>query len=233
MVKFIIFTLSVFMSTCANAGDNKGAVGDGGYRVETTSEVNNVADTKTVGSNADNGANVETNIKEIDMKANDGSNGKSVLVAYFSATGTTARVAEKIAVATKGQLYEIVPEKPYSQADLNWQNSRSRSSVEMNDPKARPSIKSGENVDTEHYDVIFIGYPIWWDMAPRVVYTFIESHNLKGKKLIPFATSGSSSIQGSVASLRKEYPSLEWSDGRLLNNASDESVRRFVDDCLK
>ena len=151
-----------------------------------------------------------------------------VLVAYFSATGTTAGVAEKLASATGGELYAIVPEKAYTSADLDWGNDKSRSSVEMKDPKARPALK-GAVKDLDGYDVVFIGYPIWWDAAPRVINTFIESHDLKGKRLIPFATSGSSGIEESVKALRKSYPELKWSDGRLLNRASDATIQEWID----
>lgn len=151
-----------------------------------------------------------------------------VLVAYFSATGTTAGVAEKLASATGGELYAIVPEKAYTSADLDWRNDKSRSSVEMKDPKVRPALK-GAVKDLDGYDVVFIGYPIWWDAAPRVINTFIESHDLKGKRLIPFATSGSSGIEESVKALRKSYPELKWSDGRLLNRASDATIQEWID----
>ena len=123
---------------------------------------------------------------------------QKVLVAYFSATGVTARAAQKVAEATGGEVYTITPAKPYTDADLDWRDKQSRSSVEMNDPKARPAL-GGERFDVSEYDVVFIGYPIWWNQAPRLINTFIESHNLKGKAVIPFATSGGSTISGSVA----------------------------------
>lgn len=161
----------------------------------------------------------------------DMSKGKSnskILVAYFSATGTTARAAEKLANATGGELYAIAPAKSYTSADLDWNDKQSRSSVEMNDPKSRPAIKSKKENITD-YDVIFIGYPIWWDLAPRVINTFIESHDLKGKTVIPFATSGGSSLAGSAAALKKNYPSLDWKEGRLLNRADEKSIRAWLD----
>ena len=150
------------------------------------------------------------------------------LVAYFSATGTTARAAEKVAKITGGELYAITPAQAYTPADLDWNNSQSRSSVEMNDPKSRPALKSKkENI--ADYDVIFIGYPIWWNLAPRIINTFIESHDLKGKTIIPFATSGSSAITGSAAALKKSYPALNWKEGRLLNRADEKSMRAWLD----
>ena len=159
-----------------------------------------------------------------DMKASDN---PKVLVTYFSATGNTARAARLVAAATGAELYEIRPVQTYTEKNLDWHDSRSRSSVEMNDPKARPAIQTPK-ADVEAYDVIFIGYPIWWDLAPRVINTFIESHNLKGKTVVPFATSGSSSITNSAATLKKEYPDLNWKAGKLLNRATEKTVREWV-----
>lgn len=154
--------------------------------------------------------------------------GGRILVAYFSATGTTAAVAEKIAGMTHGDLYAIQPEKPYSAADLDWRNKKSRSSVEMENPDARPAIQ-GRKENIAAYDVVFIGYPIWWDLAPRVVNTFLEIHDLAGKTVVPFATSGGNTIANSVAVLKKTYPDLDWKDGKLLNNSSETVIRAWLD----
>lgn len=150
------------------------------------------------------------------------------LVAYFSATGTTVRAAQKVADATGGELYAITPAQPYTDADLDWHDAQSRSSVEMNDAKARPAIKD-EKKNITDYDVIFIGYPIWWNLAPRIINTFIEDHDLKGKTVIPFATSGSSSIANSAATLKRTYPALNWKEGRLLNRSDEKTVRTWID----
>ena len=151
-----------------------------------------------------------------------------VLVAYFSATGTTEDVAEKIAAVTGGELHEIAPEQVYTNADLDWNNRQSRSSVEMNDPKSRPALKE-KKANMADYDVVYIGFPIWWGVAPHIVNTFIESHDLKGKTLIPFATSGGSGISQAVAALRKAYPDLNWQDGKLLNHADERTIRAWVE----
>ena len=151
-----------------------------------------------------------------------------VLVAYFSATGVTAQAAQKVADATGGEVYAITPAKPYTDTDLDWRDKQSRSSVEMNDPKSRPAL-GGKRLDVSDYDVVFIGYPIWWDQAPRLINTFIESHNLKGKTVIPFATSGGSTIAGSTTTLKRSYPALEWKEGRLLNRADEKTVRTWID----
>ena len=158
--------------------------------------------------------------------------GNKALVVYFSATGTTAKAARTIAEVTGGTLYEIVPQQAYSSDDLDWNDRQSRSSVEMNDPQARPALK-GTKPDIAAYNVIFIGYPVWWDQAPRIINTFIESHDLKGKTLVPFATSGGSGITGSVRELKRAYPELEWQDGRLLNGASRNTVQNWVNDVMK
>lgn len=159
---------------------------------------------------------------------NKGQSNPKILVAYFSATGTTTRAAEKVAQATGGELFAITPARPYTNADLDWHDKQSRSSVEMNDPKSRPALKD-QKENIADYDVIFIGYPIWWDLAPRVINTFIESHDLKGKTVIPFATSGGSSLTGSAAALKKTYPALNWKEGRLLNRADEKSIRAWLD----
>lgn len=151
-----------------------------------------------------------------------------ILVAYFSATGTTARAAEKLADVTGGELYAITPAESYTSADLDWNDKQSRSSVEMNDPKSRPAIK-GRKENIADYDVVFIGYPIWWDLAPRVINTFIESHDLTGKTVIPFATSGGSTLAGSAAALKKAYPALNWKEGRLLNRADEKTIWEWIE----
>ena len=152
------------------------------------------------------------------------------LVVYFSATGTTAKAARTIAEVTGGTLYEIVPQQAYTSDDLDWNDKQSRSSMEMNNPQARPALK-GTKQDIAAYDVIFIGYPIWWDQAPRIINTFIESHDLKGKTLV--ATSGGSGISNSVKELRKTYPDLEWQDGKLLNRASRNTIQNWINDVVK
>ena len=153
------------------------------------------------------------------------------LVVYFSATGTTAKAARTIAEVTGGTLYEIVPQQAYTADDLDWNDKQSRSSVEMNNPQARPALKDMK-LDVAAYDVIFIGYPIWWNQAPRIINTFIESHDLKGKALVPFATSGGSGISNSLKELKRTYPDLEWQGGKLLNRASRNTVQSWVCDVM-
>lgn len=150
-----------------------------------------------------------------------------VLVVYYSETGTTEAIARKIASATEGDLYRIIPQQPYSAADLDWRDADSRSSKEMNDPSARPAIINGR-VDLDSVGTIYLGYPIWWDQAPRAVNTFIESNNLGGKKIVLFCTSGETTIEGSVRRLRADYPSLDFVQGKRLNGASRNDIEKWI-----
>lgn len=152
---------------------------------------------------------------------------QKILVAYFSATGNTARVAHKIASLSGGDLYAISPVQPYNAADLNWHNEKSRSSVEMSNPNIRP-ILGGKKLDISSYNVIFIGYPIWWNLAPRIIQSFIETYDCKDKIIVPFATSGSSDISNSVAQLKLNYPDLNWKEGKLLNRFDDGIVSEWI-----
>ena len=140
---------------------------------------------------------------------------KKAVVAYFSATGTTEAVARQLAKDNKAELYAIEPAEKYTSADLDWRNKNSRSSVEMNDKNARPALKSKKSLS--QYDVIYIGYPIWWDVAPRIINTFIEQAELDGKTVIPFATSGGSGVEKSVSELKTKYPNVKWQKGMLKN----------------
>ncbi len=139
------------------------------------------------------------------------------LVAYFSATGTTRAAAKSLAQQHYADLWEIEAAEPYTAADLDWRNNKSRSSVEMNDSESRPAIKQCTNILP--YDTIYLGYPIWWGICPRIINSWIDNNLelLEGKILVPFATSGSSGIEGSVEYLRTTYPSLAWQSGILMN----------------
>lgn len=150
-----------------------------------------------------------------------------VLVAYVSMTGNTAKVAQVLAKVTGGELYEIAPEKRYTDADLNWRNEQSRCYVEMHNLKFRPVLKE-KKANIADYDTIYIGFPIWWNIAPTLLNTFIEAHNLKGKTVIPFATSGGSTIDNSVKELKKTYPDINWQEGKLLNGMDEKAMREWI-----
>ena len=139
------------------------------------------------------------------------------LVAYFSASGKTAKVADMLADAVGADIYEIRPEVPYTKADLNWMNKKSRSSVEMNDKAFRPAI-ADKNAKIDQYDTIFLGFPIWWYVAPTIINTFLEGYDFSGKKVILFATSGSSGFGKTVEELKVSvHASCEIIEGKLLN----------------
>ena len=144
------------------------------------------------------------------------------LVAYFSATGTTAKAARTLAKAAGADLYEIKPAVPYTSADLNWMDKGSRSSVEMNDKHSRPAL-ADMDAPVTGYDVIFLGFPIWWYTAPTIINTFLESYNFTGKTIVLFATSGGSGLGKSAAGLRPSAPGARIVDGRLLNGQLSEN----------
>ena len=141
------------------------------------------------------------------------------LVAYFSASGVTAKVAENLADAIGADIFEIQPEVPYTKADLNWMDKKSRSTIEMSNPNSRPAIAAKRD-NMDEYDTIFVGFPIWWYVAPTIINTFLESYNLKGKTIIPFATSGGSGVENAAAHLKELYPAADWRPGKLLRRGN-------------
>ena len=155
---------------------------------------------------------------------------KKVLVAYFSASGVTARTAKEMVDAVGADLYEIRPEQPYTSADLNWMDKKSRSTLEMNDSDCRPAIAEPVQ-DMAQYDTVLIGFPIWWYVEPRIVDTFLESYDFSGKTMIPFATSGGSGIGKAEKSLQAHCPNASWKKGQLLNGSgAAEWARRAVEE---
>lgn len=149
-----------------------------------------------------------------------------VLVAYYSATGTTAKAAEELAEATGGTLYEIVPEKPYTDEDLDYENENSRSAIENKNPDMRPAIKTG--LDITPYDTIYVGFPVWWDKAPLVVNTFLDSYDFSGKKIVVFGTAHSSGLTPSFDALKAAYPNYDITEGKILNKTSGDTFNEWV-----
>ena len=171
-------------------------------------------------------AETSTNMENTD---NQDAQEHKILVAYFSATGTTKGVAEHIANGLNADIYEIVPEEAYTDADLDYNDNNSRTTIEMNDPDARLAI-SGSVENMEQYDIIFVGYPIWWGEAPRIVSTFMESYDFSGKTIVPFCTSGGSGIGSSASNLERLTSGATWLDGRRLNGSdSQDTVMEWVD----
>ena len=151
------------------------------------------------------------------------------LVAYFSASGKTAKVAEKLAAGIGADIYEIKPEVKYTQADLNWMNRKSRSSIEMNDKSIRPAIVTGD-IDLSSYDTVFLGFPIWWYVAPTLINTFLEAYSFAGKKLIVFATSGSSGFGNTVSELQPSAPGAEILESKVLSGIlSDSKIEKLIE----
>lgn len=163
---------------------------------------------------------MEMESSENDVPANQASR---ILVAYFSATNTTEGVAERMAEGLNADLYEIIPQEPYTDADLDYNDKSSRSTIEMNDPDSRPAIL-GSVENMEQYDIVFIGFPIWWGDAPRIVSTFVESYDFSGKTVIPFCTSGGSGIGSSGSNLEQLTSGAEWLAGKKLGGSDSKDV---------
>lgn len=151
------------------------------------------------------------------------------LVAYFSASGVTKKAAGQLAKAAKADLFEIKPAVPYTSADLDWTNKKSRSSVEMDNPNSRPEI--AEKIDNmEKYDMVFVGFPIWWYVAPTIINTFMESYDFSEKTIIPFATSGGSGFGKTIDVLKPLCASnAKWKDGKLLNKISEKELSKWLE----
>ena len=154
---------------------------------------------------------------------------KKVLVAYFSASGVTKKVAEKIAAAVNGDLFQIEPAIAYSEEDLNWMNKNSRSSLEMSDKDFRPAMIKTE-LNLSEYDSILLGFPIWWYVAPTIINTFLESYDFSGKKITLFATSGGSGFGNTVQELRNSAPDAHIVEGKIMNMAAAEDIKKLIEE---
>ena len=157
---------------------------------------------------------------------------KKILVAVYSASGVTKRVGEEIARVSGGDFYEIIPQEIYTKEDLNWMNKKSRSSLEMNDPSARPEI-AGTVSDMDSYDIVIIGYPIWWGVAPRIMETFLESYDFSGKTILPFCTSGGSGVgRSDVALHRNVAGDVKWGKGIQINRPNEAEIKKWLEKTL-
>ena len=158
---------------------------------------------------------------------------KTTLVAYFSASGTTARVARDLAGAIGADLFEIAPEQPYTSADLNWQDKKSRTTIEMNDESCRPAIATKVD-DMTAYDTVFVGFPVWWYVEPRIIDTFLESYDYAGKTVVPFATSGGSGLGRAPQRMQAIVPNAKVFAGGLLNGRpSQEALAVWAEKALE
>lgn len=237
MKKTIAILLSLVMilglAACGNSASRTEQSSTGENSVESTASM----EASVEGSNTDvenTGASEvqseNTDVSESQTEETDSPDVQEskILVAYFSATGTTEGVAEHIANGLSADIYEIVPEAPYTDADLNYNDNNSRTTIEMNDPDARSAI-SGSVEDMDQYTIVFIGYPIWWGDAPRIISTFVESYDFSGKTIVPFCTSGGSGIGSSASNLEQLTSGATWLSGRRLNGSdSQDTVMEWV-----
>ncbi|PNV61240.1 flavodoxin [Clostridium sp. chh4-2] len=224
MKKILSFIWACSMVFAVTACGSQDSVPAPGTTASASSQetVNEVQQTESLQSGSGENASV---MEETGKEA-----GSDILVAYFSATGTTKTLAGYISEVTGGDLYEIVPEIPYSSEDLNYSDNNSRSTREQNDEDARPVI-SGSVEDMDQYGTIFLGYPIWWGEAPRIIDTFMESYDFSGKTIVPFCTSGGSGIGSSARNLHDLAASdVTWLDGeRLSSGISHEEMVSWID----
>ncbi|MBQ6218125.1 MAG: NAD(P)H-dependent oxidoreductase [Methanosphaera sp.] len=149
------------------------------------------------------------------------------LVAYFSASGVTKKVAQKISEAIESDIFEITPQELYTKEDLDWTNKQSRSSVEMQNKSSRPATK--ETIDLDSYDIIILGFPVWWYTAPTIINTFMEENFVENKDIYVFVTSGGSGVTDSFNNLKEQYPNNRWIEGKRLNSGvSEESIKEWI-----
>lgn len=228
----MVFTMVLSLAACGSTNAN-GASGTQTSETQNTSE-DNTTGTETEKQSADNStASEETTdtavTDESNVPAEDSSTHSDILVAYFSATGTTKGVAERIAAVTGGDLYEILAADPYTDDDLNYNDRSSRSTTEQNDKNARPEIGS-EDISLEGYTTIYLGFPIWWGEEPRILDTFVEKYSFEGITVIPFCTSGGSGIGRSGSNMEALAGSGTWLDGkRFSGNVSEADLQAWVD----
>lgn len=227
MKKFAAFLLTFLMtiSLVACTGNNESAETSSPDAAGSVSEKTSVPESSVAESEPESETAQSSEMEETEPvpEADTGTEGAKILVTYFSATNTTEGVAEHIANGLNADLYEIVPEEPYTDADLNYNDDNSRSTLEMNDSSVRPTI-SGSVENMEQYDIVFIGYPIWWGDAPRIVSTFMESYDFSGKTIVPFCTSGGSGIGSSDSNLEQLTSGATWLEGRRLNGSDSQDM---------
>ena len=207
----VMIFIFVLAGCSANSTDEQKATSTSETQIETAAQKN---ETPTAANDETSPANDATEQSQTNESTN------KTLVVYFSATGTTKGVAEQIASVTGADTYEITAAQPYSEEDLNWNDSNSRTTIEQNDKSVRPEIGS-ETISLDGYDTIFIGYPIWWGEEPRIMDTFVESYDFTGKTVIPFCTSGGSGIGASGSNLASNAGTGKWLEGERLSSSSD------------
>ncbi|MBP0982475.1 MAG: NAD(P)H-dependent oxidoreductase [Oscillospiraceae bacterium] len=212
MIIAVLFCFNACSNSSATSGSESSTAETSSSRTEQTSttaqEIQSVTERTTPA----------TEPEEIEPKS---------LVVYFSCTGNTKSVAEKIAQLKGADLYEIVPAEPYTNEDLNYNNNSYRANREMDDPSARPAIGSN-TVDISAYDTVYIGYPIWWGTMPRIINTFLDTYDLSGKTVMPFCTSGGSGVSKTVSDIKAEEPAADVRDGLRASGSSDSSIDEWI-----
>ena len=204
-----------------------GLIGGGFYLMTRNNEkLDNSSNTQDNSQNQEQENNSTQNNEDNNIIQDDNDNenidsNKNIAIIYFSATGITKKMAEYIKNTTNGDLIEIIPKEKYTDSDLNYGNDNSRANKEQNDSNARPEISN--NINTDNYDVIYLGYPIWWGDVPKIILTFLDSHNLNGKTIIPFCTSHSSGISASLNTLKNYNKNINWIDGKRFDSGTSQN----------
>ena len=220
MKKCLSVILGIILTAClvACGSSNKGTLKDSEQAIISNQEV---SDTEEQETSADN--------QQTDLDADyEQENEEKVAVVYFSGTGNTREVANLLAKEANADIFEIIPENMYTADDLNYNDDNCRANQKMNDDSARPAISNDLSVVSE-YDVIYLGYPIWWRTAPRIIQTFIENYDISGATLYMFCTSGGSGIESSISDLQKLYPDMNIVDGKRLNDATETDIREWIE----
>lgn len=220
MKKYLSVILGIILTTClvACGSSNKDSVNDDKQEVINNQEVSVTEEQEISAEN-----------KQTEMDADsEQENEEKVAVVYFSGTGNTREVADLLAKETDADIFEIIPKNMYTSDDLNYNDDNCRANQEMNDESARPVISNDLSVVSE-YDVIYLGYPIWWGTAPRIIQTFIESYDISGATVYMFCTSGGSGIEKSISDLQQLYPDVNIVDGKRLNDATELDIREWIE----
>lgn len=220
MKKYLSIILGIILTAClvACGSSDKGTLNDNEQAIISNQEV---SDTEEQELSVEN----QQTEKDADFEQK---NEQKVAVVYFSGTGNTREVANVLAKEAEADIFEIIPENMYTADDLNYNDDNCRANQEMNDDSARPAISNDLSVVSE-YDVIYLGYPIWWGTAPRIIQTFIENYDISGATVYMFCTSGGSGIESSISDLQMLYPDINIVDGKRLNDATETDIREWIE----
>ena len=231
MISIISAMFMLGTTACGNVDNSSSAPTETIVQTEITQQATEIETSEEVteAEQSDEEKNTPPMDEELSRNEDTAENTETdTIVVYFSATGTTKAVAERIASVTGSDIFEIIPVEPYSDSDLDWNDDNSRTTIEMNDPDVRPAI-ANDTVELDGYTTVYIGYPIWWGDAPRIMSTFVETHSFDGKTVIPFCTSGSSPIGRSGENLASQAGSGNWlSGGRLDAGISETEIEDWI-----